>query len=99
MPLAKPKRRPPPLPPPATLRAVRAYFAGTIEPDGLEVIRFGEFLVERRVITREQLLRALMVHHLHGGRLGAAVTRLGYCEAQRVEALASEYHNLATVDL
>ncbi|HJZ84676.1 MAG TPA: hypothetical protein VKN99_05865 [Polyangia bacterium] len=65
----------------------------------LQIIRFGEFLVERGAISREQLLRALMEHHLRGGRLGGAIARLGYCNPSVVESLATEYHNLASVDV
>jgi len=72
---------------------VRKYFANE-EEDTLQVIRFGEFLVERRIIDRSQLLQVLMVHHLHGGRIGAHVVRLGFADTTRIEALADEYHRL-----
>jgi hypothetical protein len=68
-------------------------------PEKLQVIRFGEYLVERGAIDREQLLRALMEHHLRGGRLGNVVTRLGLCPRARVEALALEYHDLDAVEV
>ena len=73
--------------------AVRKYFANAQEDD-LQVIRFGEFLVERGVINRSQLFQVLMVHHLHGGRIGAIVARLGFADLMSVEALADEYHRL-----
>ena len=73
--------------------AVRKYFAKAEEED-LQIVRFGEFLVERRVIDRQQLFKVLMVHHLHGGRIGAIVARLGFADLMRIEALADEYHRL-----
>jgi hypothetical protein len=73
--------------------AVRKYFANQ-DDESLQVIRFGEFLVERSVINRSQLLQVLMVHHLHGGRVGAIVARLGFADLMRIEALADEYHRL-----
>ena len=72
---------------------VRKYFANAPD-DSLQVIRFGEFLVERRVIDRQQLLQVLMVHHLHGGRIGTHVVRLGFSDTMRIEELAGEYHCL-----
>jgi hypothetical protein len=65
----------------------------------LQVIRFGEFLVERGVINREQLLKVLMEHHLRGGRIGDVVARLGLCAGSRLETLAAEYHTLTSVEL
>jgi hypothetical protein len=65
------------------------------EEEDLQIIRFGEFLVERRVINREQLLRALMVHHVHGIRIGAVIARLGYCSSGELEQHANEYHAMA----
>jgi hypothetical protein len=65
----------------------------------LTVIRFGEFLVERGVIDREQLLKVLMEHHLRGGRIGDMIVRLGLCPANRLEDLANEYHSLTAVEL
>ena len=72
---------------------VRKYFAKE-EDESLVVIRFGEFLVERNVINRQQLLQVLMAHHLHGGRIGAIVARLGFADLMSVESLADEYHRL-----
>jgi hypothetical protein len=74
--------------------AVRKYFANAEVDDSLQVIRFGEFLVERGVIDRSQLFQVLMVHHLHGGRIGAIVARLGFADLMRIESLADEYHRL-----
>jgi hypothetical protein len=65
----------------------------------LERIRFGEFLLERRVIDDGQLLDALAEHWAHGGRLGAAITRRGILSVDQVERLAAEYHGIQVVEV
>jgi hypothetical protein len=50
--------------------------------------RFGEWLVRRGVIDREQLFWALSATYRHGCRLGDAVVVLGYSSSRRVEAEA-----------
>lgn len=65
----------------------------------LERVRFGEFLVERRVIDDGQLLDALAEHWQHGGRIGAAVTRRGFLSVDQVEQLAAEYHGIHVVEV
>jgi hypothetical protein len=53
--------------------------------------RFGEFLVRRRVITREQLDRALSVLDHFGGRLGQALASLGLVQpVDAVRLLAAQ---------
>ena len=66
---------------------------------GLQIIRFGEFLVERGAISREQLLRALVEHHRRGERIGSVIARLGLCPSYLIEALAKEYHELTAIDV
>jgi hypothetical protein len=63
----------------------------------LERMRFGDFLVERKIIDEGQLLDALAEHWRSGVRLGESVTRKGYVPAQEIERLAREFENLSTV--
>ena len=63
----------------------------------LETIRFGEYLFEQKLITEEQLLSALGDHWSNGGRIGAAIARLGLLDEAEVERQASAYHGLDTV--
>lgn len=53
---------------------------------------FGEYLVYKGVIDRAQLFNVLHLHHARKYRLGAAVVKLGYANAERVEKLARRYH-------
>lgn len=65
----------------------------------LERIRFGEFLVEKKVIDDGQLLDALAEHWAHGGRFGAALSRRGILSVDEVEQLAAEYHGIQVVEV
>jgi L-arabinose isomerase len=83
---------------------VRRYFLqtrlGLAEDESLEVIRFGEYLVEQLVIDRFQLFRALQLQDaVPGVRIGAAVSALGYCSEQRIEWLHDEFAALATIEV
>ena len=74
---------------------VRRYLAHEaaglpIEPEGRPQL-FGEYLVEHRAITREQLLRALIDRENCGGRIGDSIVRLGYCTRWLVELFARAY--------
>jgi type IV pilus assembly protein PilB len=61
--------------------------------------KFGELLLERRLITPEQLADALELQRRRGMRLGAALVARGHItETQLVEALSSAL-NLRVVDL
>lgn len=53
--------------------------------------RFGEWLVRRGVLTREQLLRALATSHLHDWRIGDAAVVLGLARRARIEAEAERF--------
>jgi len=59
--------------------------------------RFGDFLVERRVLTEQQLLDVLAEHWMSGHRLGESVVRKGYLPTAEVERLAREFESLQTV--
>jgi hypothetical protein len=63
----------------------------------LRLFRFGDFLLERKVISEQQLLDALAEHWMTGGRLGESVAKKGYLQTIEVEQLASEYQNLQTI--
>jgi hypothetical protein len=63
----------------------------------LRRVHFGEFMVERRAISDNQLLDSLADHWAGGGRLGDVVVRNGYAQREEVERLAEEYHNLDIV--
>ena len=65
----------------------------------LEPIRFGEFLLEQRVLTAEQHLDALADHWSNGGRIGSAVSRRGFLTQLQVERLAARYHSLDVVEI
>jgi hypothetical protein len=59
--------------------------------------RFGDFLLERKVINEAQLLDVLAEHWMSGCRIGESVVRKGYLPAKEIERLAREYENLNTV--
>lgn len=63
----------------------------------LTPVRFGEFLIERNMISEGQLLDALAEHWFSGCRIGESVARRGYLPAGDVERLALEFENLTTV--
>jgi hypothetical protein len=63
----------------------------------LQPVRFGEFLVERNVISEGALLDSLADHWVQGCRLGESVARRGYLPSDEVERLAAEFQNLHVV--
>ncbi len=63
----------------------------------LQPIRFGDFLVERKLINEKQLLDALAEHWVSGCRIGESVARRGYVNQVDVERLAGEFQNLSTI--
>lgn len=65
----------------------------------LEPIRFGEYLLERKVITDGDYLDALADHYANGGRFGIALSRRGILTPEEVERLAAEYHDLCVVEV
>lgn len=67
--------------------------------DGLEAIPFGEFLVERRALTRAQLFRALCEQdRCPGIPLGEIVAALGFVPPDQVLALLNEYETLDVIE-
>ncbi len=68
--------------------------------DGLQEVQFGEYLVERRVVSRQQLFRALTEQDRHPGvRLGEIIAALGYAPYSEIDRLLSEFHGLAVVEV
>ena len=63
----------------------------------LEPVRFGDFLVEKKVIDEGQLLDALADHWIAGCRIGEAVVRRGYVSTDELSRRLSEFQNLTTV--
>ena len=66
---------------------------------GLQRIRFGEYLVEKNLISDEQLLAALGDHWSNGGTIGAAITRSGFLPPAEVERQAALYHDLDVIEI
>ena len=85
--------------------ALRDYFAYSpagveVEEDGLIEVNLGEFLVDRSVITREQLLAALQLQDRNPGvRLGECIASLGYLTYAQVEAAMREWQAIQTVEV
>ena len=60
-------------------------------------VRFGDFLVERKLLDEGQLLDALAEHWMTGSKLGESIARKGYLAHDQVERLIREFENLSTV--
>jgi hypothetical protein len=60
-------------------------------------VRFGDFLLERKIIDEGQLLDALAEHWMSGCRIGESVARKGYVPLNEIEQLALEFESLKTV--
>lgn len=65
----------------------------------LERIRFGEFLVEKKLLDDEQLIAALAEHWSNGGKIGAAISRAGFLPPEEVERQAALYHGLDVIEI
>ena len=63
----------------------------------LEPVRFGDFLVEKKVIDEGQLLDALADHWIAGCRIGEAAVRRGYLSIDELSQRLTEFQNLTTV--
>lgn len=66
---------------------------------GLQRIRFGEYLVEKNMLSDEQLLAALGEHWSNGGRIGAAISRAGFLPPEEIERQAALYHDLDVIEI
>ncbi len=82
---------------------VRHYFeysASGVEvlQDGLQEMRFGEYLVERNLLDRGQLLRALQMQDRNQGvRLGECAAALGYAPIHEIERAYRQFAGLSCV--
>ena len=66
---------------------------------GLQRIRFGEFLVEKNMLSDEQLLAALAEHWSNGGNIGSAISSSGFLPAEEIERQAAIYHDLDVIEI
>jgi hypothetical protein len=65
-----------------------------------KVYQFGEFMVERRIVNRQELLAALMAQdHNPGVPLGEVVAAMGYAEPAEVESALEAFMSLEVVEL
>jgi hypothetical protein len=86
-----------------THRDVRHYFeysASGVEvvSDGLQELRFGEFLVEQKLLDRQQLFRSMQMQDRHPGvRLGECAAALGYAPIHEIERAYRRFAGLTTV--
>ena len=84
-------------------RDLRHYFEYSqsgveVLSDGLAELRFGEFLVEHRVLDRVQLFRAMQMQDRHPGvRLGECAAALGYAAIHDIERAYRRFAGLTTV--
>jgi hypothetical protein len=71
-----------------------------VEKDGLAEVKLGELMVERGLLNREQLFRALMEQdrqpETHFGEL---VVALGFCTQDRVDELLAELAALDVIEV
>lgn len=67
--------------------------------DGLKEMSFGEYLVERRALTRYQLFRALQMQDRNPGvRIGECIAALGFLEYDAIESHLDRWKSLAIVE-
>ncbi|MCK5706766.1 MAG: Flp pilus assembly complex ATPase component TadA [Candidatus Aureabacteria bacterium] len=59
----------------------------------------GNLLIERDIITNDQLKRALNEQKVSGTRLGDILVELGYCKEEDIASALSEQMGLAFIDL
>ena len=69
-----------------------------IVQDGLQEITFGEYLVERGVVDRFELFRALQLQdRMPGTRIGECIAVLGYATTGRIEQMYTAFIRISTV--
>jgi type IV pilus assembly protein PilB len=61
--------------------------------------KLGKLLVSSRLITEEQLQKALLTQKKEGGRLGTILAKLGYIEEERLLKFLSQQYSIPAVDL
>ena len=68
--------------------------------EGLQEMPFGEFLVERGVLTRAQLLEAMMEQDRNPGiPLGEVIAWLGYMTYPEVDRLLTEWSAIPVIEI
>ncbi len=61
--------------------------------------KIGDLLLQKNIITSEQLTTALGEQKKNGGRLGSALTRLGYIHESELLQFLSEQYNVPSINL
>jgi len=61
--------------------------------------RLGELLIQRNIITTEQLQKALDEQKIRGGRIGSSLLRLGYIKEDELLSFLSAQHRVPSVKL
>ena len=85
---------PPPIEAPSGPDPAPAVTSLAAAPATLEPVRFGEFLLERAVITEQQWLAALAAHWSdRKSTIGATLVEQGVLALARVEAEAALFHD------
>lgn len=69
------------------------HLAASVE--NFEVFRFGDWLVSRGLISREQLFNGLARAFRESSRIGDALVRMDAIERDRIEEEASSYHTFS----
>jgi hypothetical protein len=66
--------------------------------DGLQELRFGEYLVEQKILDRVQLFRAMQMQDRNpGARIGECAAALGYARIHEIERAYRRFAGLTTV--
>ncbi len=61
--------------------------------------KLGKLLVSSRLITEEQLQKALLTQKKEGGRLGTILVKLGYIDEERMLKFLSQQYHIPPIDL
>ena len=83
---------------------LRSYFEYSnhgveVVEDGLQELSFGEYLVERRALSRYQLFRALQMQDRNPGvRVGECIAALGFIDYEAVEDHLERWKSLNVVE-
>src|SRR5688572_29558790 len=71
-----------------------------IDGEGLQEVPFGEFLVERRALSRQQLFAALTEQDRQPGvPLGEVIAALGFVPYEHVDRLLGEFLAIDVVEV
>jgi hypothetical protein len=84
---------------------IRNYFryprvGWIVEELGLLEVRFGEYMVERRALSREQLFRALSAQDKQPGlRIGEVIAALGLVPRAEVDRLLADFNAVTVIEI